>query len=78
MKAASFHCEFMFARAMFETSDMIEQHKLLNWVADQVDGGQMRTTVSEVLSSINAANLREPHRLFETGKAKGKVVIEGF
>ena len=47
MKAASFHWEFMFARAMFETPDMIEQHKLLNWVADQVDAGQMRTTVSE-------------------------------
>ena len=78
MKAASFHWEFMFARAMFETPDMIEQHKLLNWVADQVDDGRMRTTVSEVLSPINAANLREAHRQIETGKAKGKIVVEGF
>ncbi len=78
MKAASFHWEFMFARAMFETPDMIEQHKLLNWVADQIDAGRMRTTVSEVLSPINAVNLREAHRRIETGKAKGKIVIEGF
>ncbi|MEM9356913.1 MAG: zinc-binding alcohol dehydrogenase family protein [Pseudomonadota bacterium] len=78
MKAASFHWEFMFARAMFETPDMIEQHKLLSWVADQIDTGQLRTTVSEVLSPIDAANLREAHRRIETGKAKGKIVIEGF
>ncbi|MGI9524959.1 MAG: zinc-binding alcohol dehydrogenase family protein [Hyphomicrobiaceae bacterium] len=77
MKAASFHWEFMFARAMFETPDMIEQHKLLNWVADQIDAGRMRTTVSEVLSPINATNLREAHRRIETGKSKGKIVIEG-
>ncbi|MGI9525417.1 MAG: zinc-binding alcohol dehydrogenase family protein [Hyphomicrobiaceae bacterium] len=78
VKAASLHWEFMFARAMFETPDMIEQHKLLNWVADQIDAGRMRTTVSEVLSPINAANLREAHRLIETGNAKGKVVVDGF
>ena len=34
MKAASLHWEFMFARAMFGTPDMIEQHKLLSYVAD--------------------------------------------
>jgi len=78
MKAASFHWEFMFARAMFETPDMIEQHRLLNWVADRIDAGQLRTTVNEVLSPINAANLREAHRRIETGRAKGKIVLEGF
>lgn len=78
MKAASLHWEFMFARAMHQTPDMIEQHKLLTWVADEIDAGRMRTTVNQVLSPINAANLREAHRLIETGKAKGKIVIEGF
>lgn len=78
MKAASFHWEFMFARAMHQTPDMIEQHKLLSWVADEIDAGRLRTTISQVLSPINAANLREAHRLVETGKAKGKIVLEGF
>ncbi len=77
-KSASFHWEFMFARSMHQTPDMIEQHKLLSWVADEIDAGRMRTTVSQVLSPINAANLREAHRLIETGKAKGKIVVEGF
>jgi NADPH2:quinone reductase len=77
-KAASLHWEFMFARSMHQTHDMIEQHKLLSWVADEIDVGRIRTTVSQVLSPINSTNLREAHRLIETGKAKGKIVIEGF
>jgi len=77
-KAASLHWEFMFARAMHQTPDMIEQHKLLSWVAGEIDAGRIRTTVNHVLSPINAANMREAHRLVETGKAKGKIVVEGF
>ena len=77
-KSASFHWEFMFARSMHQTPDMIEQHNLLTWVATEIDAGRIRTTVSEILSPINAANMREAHRLVETGKAKGKIVVEGF
>jgi len=78
MKAASLHWEFMFARAMHQTPDMIEQHKLLSWVAAEIDAGRMRTTLDHVLSPINATNMREAHRLIETGEAKGKIVVEGF
>jgi NADPH2:quinone reductase len=78
MKAASLHWEFMFARPMHKTPDMIEQHKLLSHVAKEIDAGRIRTTVSQVLTPINAANMREAHRLVETGKAKGKIVVEGF
>lgn len=77
-KAASFHWEFMFARSMHQTPDMIEQHKLLSWVADKIDAGRLRTTVAEVLSPINAANMREAHRRVETGTAKGKIVVRDF
>lgn len=77
-KAASLHWEFMFARAMYQTPDMIEQHRLLSWAADEIDAGRIRTTLAETLSPINAANLREAHRRVETGQAKGKIVIEGF
>lgn len=78
MKAASLHWEFMFARSMHQTPDMIEQHRLLSYIADQIDAGNIKTTVSKVLSPINAANLREAHRLVETGQTKGKIVVEGF
>ncbi len=78
MKAASLHWEFMFARAMHQTTDMIEQHRLLSWVASEIDAQRIRTTVTDVISPINAQNLKEAHRQIETGMAKGKIVIEGF
>ncbi|HAF01758.1 MAG TPA: zinc-binding alcohol dehydrogenase family protein [Methylophilaceae bacterium] len=77
-KAASLHWEYMFARSMHQTPDMIEQHKLLNFVAKEIDAGRIRTTVSEVLRPINAANMRQAHALVESGKARGKIVLEGF
>lgn len=77
-KSASLHWEFMFTRAMHETPDMIEQHKLLTYVANEIDAGRIRTTLSEVLTPINAANIRAVHALIESGKAKGKIVVESF
>ena len=77
-KSASLHWEFMFARAMFETPDMIEQHKLLSYVANEIDAGRIRTTLDQVLSPINADNILAAHALIETGTAKGKIVVEHF
>ncbi len=78
MKSASLHWEFMYTRSMFETPDMIGQHKLLKYVAGEIDAGRIRTTLNEVMSPINAETMRAAHALIETGTAKGKVVVEGF
>lgn len=77
-KAASLHWEFMFARAMHQTPDMIEQHRLLNWVSDKIDNGTFKTTVTHVISPINAENLRQAHIMVESGTAKGKIVLESW
>ncbi len=77
-KAASLHWEFMFARAMFATPDMIEQHNLLNYVADEIDAGRIRSTLTEVLSPINAENIRAAHARIESGQVKGKIVLQSF
>jgi NADPH2:quinone reductase len=77
-KSVSTHWELMFTRPIFETPDMDEQGKLLNAVADLIDAGKIRTTVTETLSPINAANLKKAHAVIESGKAKGKIVLEGF
>lgn len=74
-KAISWHWEFMFARPMHDTPDLIRQHELLTRVAELVDAGSVRTTVTTVLSPIDAEQLREAHRLVETGHVRGKVVI---
>jgi NADPH2:quinone reductase len=78
VKAASLHWEFMFARSMHQTPDMIEQHHLLTFVAKEIDSGRIRSTISEVLRPINAANMRQAHALVESGKVRGKIVLEGF
>lgn len=77
-KSLSLHWELMFTRAMHKTSDMIEQHKLLTKVAELVDCGNIKTTLSETFGAINAHNLKKAHSFIESGKAKGKVVLEGF
>jgi NADPH2:quinone reductase len=77
-KAVSIHWESMFTRSIFQTADMIEQHGLLNKVAELVDAGKIRTTLTETIGTINAANLKKAHALIESGKTKGKVVLAGF
>jgi zinc-binding alcohol dehydrogenase family protein len=77
-KSASVHWEAMFTRSTFQTPDMEEQHKLLSEVARMVDDGTIRTTVQENLGVINAANLRRAHAMVESGRTRGKIVLEGF
>ncbi len=77
-KAVSIHWEMMFTRPLYNTADMIEQHKLLTKIAELVDSGKIRSTLTETAGTINAANLKKAHALVETGKMKGKVVLAGF
>ena len=77
-KSISIHWEAMFARSSFETPDMIAQHHLLTDVADLIDKGVLRTTLGQSFGTINAANLRRAHALIESGKSRGKIVLEGW
>ncbi len=77
-KSVSIHWELMFTRAIFETQDMDAQGVLLAEVAKLVDAGKIRTTLTEVLAPINAANLKKAHAVLESGTARGKIVLEGW
>ncbi|WP_105371629.1 zinc-binding alcohol dehydrogenase family protein [Neorhizobium huautlense] len=77
-KSLSIHWEMMFARPVWQTADMIEQHKLLNHVAELVDAGKIRTTLSETLGPINSSNLKKAHAMIESNRTKGKLVLSGF
>lgn len=77
-KCIGIHWEFMFARARFRTADMIEQHRILTRAASLIDAGELRTTLSERLGTINAANLRQAHRQLEAGSTIGKLALEGW
>jgi len=77
-KAVSIHWEAMFTRSSFQTPDMDEQHHLLDAVADLIDNGVLRTTLDQTFGTINAANLKRAHALLESGKSRGKIVLEGW
>ncbi|MCU4580543.1 zinc-binding alcohol dehydrogenase family protein [Acinetobacter gyllenbergii] len=77
-KSVSVHWEFMFTRSMYQTQDMIKQSQLLNQIASLVDEGKIKTTVSQMLSPINAENLKRAHQQIESGTTKGKIVLHGF
>ncbi|MFE1597646.1 zinc-binding alcohol dehydrogenase family protein [Methylobacterium sp. ID0610] len=77
-KSVSTHWEFMFTRSMFGTADLGEQGRLLNEVARLVDAGTLKTTFAESFGTISAENLRRAHALIESGRAKGKIVLEGW
>ena len=68
----------MFTRSMYETDDIEKQGELLQQVAQLVDQQKIRSTLNQNLGSINAANLETAHKLLESGKSKGKIVLENF
>ena len=77
-KSVSIHHELMFTRSIFGTPDLAEQGKLLQSVSRLVDEGRLKTTLTQRLSPINAANLKKAHAVLESGAARGKIVLEGF
>ena len=77
-KSVSVHWELMFTRSMFNTTDIEQQSQLLHQVAELVDNHKIKTTLNQTLGKINAKNLKLAHELIETGRAKGKIVLEGF
>ena len=77
-KSVSVHWELMFTRSLFQTPDMVAQHELLDQVADLVDAGVLRTTMTGHAGWIDATNLRRVHALIESGRSLGKTVLSGF
>ena len=77
-KSVSIHLELMYTRSLYGTADMGEQGRLLAQVARLVDAGSLRTTMTERVAGIDAANLRRVHAQIESGTTRGKIVLEGF
>ena len=57
-KSVSIHLELMYTRLIYGTSDMGEQGKLLAEVARLADAGALRTTITERVTGVDAANLQ--------------------
>jgi len=68
----------MFVRPIFETEDIEKQHGLLNRVSELLDHGPLVSTVNNHLGPLTIENLKEAHRLQESGKVIGKNVLDGI
>ncbi len=77
-KSIAWHWESMFTRPVHRTPDMLGQHELLDQVAMLVDAGLIVSTATTRLSPLDAEQLREAHRLVESGNVIGKVVVGGW
>jgi len=77
-KSISLHWEMMFTRSLFGTPDLHRQGELLAEVARLLDAGRLRSTFTTDGGRIDAAHLRQAHALVESGRAMGKVVLQGF
>ncbi|WP_114559110.1 zinc-binding alcohol dehydrogenase family protein [Desertihabitans aurantiacus] len=77
-RSIAWHWELMFTRPVHQTADLVEQHRLLTRVAELVDAGRVRATTEQVLTPIDAVNLREAHRRIESSRTTGKIVLHGW
>ncbi len=77
-KSLSLHIEFMFARSMFNAADINQQGILLNRISSLVDEAYIKTTIGKNFGVINANNLKRAHKELESGRAIGKIVLQGF
>jgi hypothetical protein len=47
-------------------------------LAAAVEAGELRTTLTSLLSPISPANLAQAHGRLEEGRCIGKIVLEGW
>lgn len=58
--------------------DESSPHHILNNIAKMIDSNTISTTLNEVVTPINACNLRKAQAQLEEGKTIGKIVLEKF
>lgn len=75
-KSITFSWEFMYTRSMFTTEDIERQHEILNKVADLLDSGDLKTTLTTTLMGFTVDNLKKAHTMQESGKTIGKTAIQ--
>ncbi len=75
-KSVTFSWEFMYTRSMFTTDDMDKQHQILDEIADLLDAGTLKTTLTTTLQGFTVENLKKAHQMQESGTTIGKTVIQ--
>ena len=74
-KSAGFVWELMFTRSLFKTDDMIKQQDILFQVANLLDAGRLKTTLTDTIDGFGVAQIKEGHRRLESAQTIGKIAI---
>lgn len=75
--SVSFDWEYMFAKTDFDYH-IESQGKILRWITDLVEQGELRSTLTKTYSTgIHAKNIKQATKDVESGHMKGKVVVSG-
>ena len=77
-KAITWHWEWMFARPVHRSPDLVEQHRILAHVATMVEDDLLEPVIAQELSPINVQNLGRAHEIVGEGRSAGKVVLSGW
>ncbi len=75
-KSVSFHWELMFTRSMFQTDDIVQQHRILNQISKWLDDGTLQSTLTTTLQGFSVENFKNAHTQLESGTTIGKLVIK--
>jgi zinc-binding alcohol dehydrogenase family protein len=74
-KSISIHWELMYTRPIYMTATITRQHALLSRVAELIDRGEIRHTLTTNIHGLDAEGLRRAHALVKAGNMIGKVVV---
>ncbi|MEB3305508.1 MAG: zinc-binding alcohol dehydrogenase family protein [Cyanobacteriota bacterium] len=77
-KSVRFCWEYMFTRSQFQTPDMEEQGRILDFLASAAEGESFVTTARTFMAPICAATLNQAYRLLQEGHSLGKIVLSGW
>jgi len=77
-KSITIAWEGVFTRSIYETDDMIAQHRILEEISRLVDAGTISSTLTREMTPISAENLKRAHKQLESGSSIGKIVLSGF
>ena len=70
--------EFMFSRSGEGGDAQLAQGAILDRLADLVEAGEIRSTLTRTLSPISAASLQQAHELLAGGRTLGKIALQGW
>ncbi|CAH2106602.1 unnamed protein product [Euphydryas editha] len=76
-KSITLASESMMTKIKYNT-DLFKHHEMLKEISKMLDNGLLKSTLTKVLTPINAAHLKQAHKIIEEKRNTGKLVLTGF